>query len=77
MLVDNWYVPAGLSSAILIGLTWLWMRDPSPTWVVMFFVAASPFLYTALLAGAVPRYIGVVALTFAIASIVLLVRARR
>ena len=78
MLVDNWYVLAGLSSAILIGLTWLWMRKPPPFWVVMLFTAVAPFLfYTALMAGADPRYIGAVGLTFAVASILLLERARR
>jgi len=78
ILVDNWYVPAGLSSAILIGLTWLWVKNPPPSWVVMLFVAASPCLfYTALMAGADPRYIGTVALSYTIASIVLLERTRR
>ena len=78
ILVDNWYVLAGLSSAVLIGLTWLWMKDPPPFWVVMLFTAAAPFLfYSALMAGADPRYIGVVALTFALAAILLLERARR
>ena len=76
--IDSWYVLAAVSSTILIVLTWLWMRDPPSLWVIMLFVAASPFVfYAALMAGADPRYIGVVGLTYALASIVLLERARR
>jgi hypothetical protein len=77
-MIYSWQVLGVVSSAILIALTWLWMRDPPPTWVIMMFVAASPFVfYAALMAGADPRFIGIAGLTYAGASIVLLERSRR
>ena len=77
-MIDNPYALGVVSSTILIVLAWLWIKTPPPLWVIWLFAAASPIVfYSALTAGADPRYIGVVAITHAIVSIVLLERGRR
>jgi len=77
-MIDRPYVLGAISSVILILLAWLWIKTPPPLWVIVLFVAASPLVfYSALIAGADPRYIAVVGITYAIVSIVLLERGRR
>jgi hypothetical protein len=77
-MIDSPYVLGAVSSTILIVLAWVWIKTPPPLWVILLFVAASPFIFfSALMAGADPRYIALVGTTYAIVSIVLLERGRR
>ena len=76
-MIDSPYVLGAVSSTILIALAWVWFKTPPPFWVILVFVAASPLLfYCALIAGADPRFIAIVGITYAIVSIVLLERGR-
>jgi hypothetical protein len=77
-MIDSPYVLGAVSSMILIVLAWVWIKSPPPYWVILLFVASSPFIfYSALMAGADPRYVAVVGITHAVVSIVLLERGRR
>jgi hypothetical protein len=77
-MIDSPYVLGAVSNTILIALAWVWIKTPPPLWIILLFVAASPFIfYFALIAGADPRYIALVGITYAVVSIVLLERGRR
>jgi hypothetical protein len=76
-MIDSPYLLGAVASTILVVLAWVWIKTPPPLWVILVFVAASPFLfYYTLIAGADPRFIAVVGITYAIVSIVLLGRGR-